>query len=104
MWWTLYGQLEGKFFSEDGTELIIDDAKALEALELMAKLAADGLVPRSANYLALVAQFTSGDVGLSFNGEWEVTTYQTAKMPFSMAPFPVVYDVSRRTPVTRTRS
>ncbi|TCO16567.1 multiple sugar transport system substrate-binding protein [Kribbella steppae] len=93
MWWTLYGQLEGKFFNEDGTELIIDDAKALEALELMAKLAADGLVPRSANYPALVAQFTSGDVGLSFNGEWEVTTYQTAKMPFSMAPFPVVYDV-----------
>ena len=68
MWWTLYGQLEGRFFNEDGTELIMD-AKALEALELMAKLAADGLVPRSANYLALVAQFTSGDVGLSFNGE-----------------------------------
>ena len=32
---------------------------------------------------------------MSFNGEWEVTTYQTAKLPFSMAPFPVVYDVPK---------
>lgn len=95
LWWTLYGQLEGTFFTEDGTKLDLDDAKALEALELMAKLAADGLVPRSANYPALVAQFSSGDAGLSFNGEWEVTTYQTAKLPFSMAPFPVVYDVPK---------
>jgi multiple sugar transport system substrate-binding protein len=95
LWWTLYGQLEGKFFDETGTRLILDDAKALEALNLMAKLAADGLVPRSANYSALVAQFSNGDAGLSFNGEWEVTTYQTAKMPFSMAPFPVVYDVPK---------
>lgn len=95
LWWTLYGQLEGKFFDETGTRLVLDDAKALEALTLMAKLAADGLTPRSSNYSALVAQFTNGDAGLSFNGEWEVTTYQTAKMPFSMAPFPVVYDVPK---------
>ncbi|MET9317185.1 extracellular solute-binding protein [Kribbella sp. NPDC003505] len=95
LWWTLYGQLEGKFFDDTGTRLILDDAKALEALNLMAKLAADGLTPRSSNYSALVAQFSNGDAGLSFNGEWEVTTYQTAKMPFSMAPFPVVYDVPK---------
>ena len=95
LWWTLYGQLEGTFFDDTGTRLILDDAKALEALNLMAKLAADGLTPRSSNYSALVAQFSNGDAGLSFNGEWEVTTYQTAKMPFSMAPFPVVYDVPK---------
>ncbi|MET9269433.1 extracellular solute-binding protein [Kribbella sp. NPDC003557] len=95
LWWTLYGQLEGKFFDDTGTRLVLDDAKALEALNLMAKLAADGLTPRSSNYSALVAQFSNGDAGLSFNGEWEVTTYQTAKMPFSMAPFPVVYDVPK---------
>ena len=95
LWWTLYGQLEGEFFSPDGKELVIDDAKALEALDLIAKLASEGLTPRSANYAALVAQFSNGEAGLSFNGEWEVTTYQTAKLPFSMAPFPVVYDVPK---------
>ncbi|TWD81336.1 carbohydrate ABC transporter substrate-binding protein (CUT1 family) [Kribbella amoyensis] len=95
MWWTLYGQLEGGFFDESGRDLVIDDAKALEALGLMAKLAADGLTPKSADYPSLVAQFSNGDAGLSFNGEWEVTTYQTAKLPFSMAPFPVVYDVPK---------
>ncbi|WP_432886770.1 extracellular solute-binding protein [Kribbella sp. CA-245084] len=95
LWYTLYGQLEGKFFNEDGTQLVLDDAKALEALDLIAKLASEGLTPKSANYAALVAQFTNGDAGMSFNGEWEVTTYQTAKLPFSMAPFPVVYDVPK---------
>jgi len=95
MWWTLYGQLDGKFFDESGQRLVLDDDKALEALSLMAKLAADGLTPRSSNYAALVAQFSNGEAGLSFNGEWEVTTYQTAKMPFSMAPFPVLYDVPK---------
>jgi multiple sugar transport system substrate-binding protein len=95
MWWTLYGQLEGEFFDDSGSRLALDDAKALEALQLMAKLAADGLTPKSSDYASLVAQFTNGDAGLSFNGEWEVTTYQTAKMPFSMAPFPVVYDVPK---------
>ncbi|TCM48825.1 extracellular solute-binding protein [Kribbella sp. VKM Ac-2568] len=95
LWWTLYGQLEGEFFDETGTRLVLDDAKALEALQLMGKLAADGLTPKSSDYPSLVAQFTNGDAGLSFNGEWEVTTYQTAKMPFSMAPFPVVYEVPK---------
>ena len=95
LWWTLYGQLEGEFFDETGTRFVLDDAKALEALQLMGKLAADGLTPKSSDYPSLVAQFTNGDAGLSFNGEWEVTTYQTAKMPFSMAPFPVVYDVPK---------
>jgi len=95
LWWTLYGQLEGKFFDESGERLVIDDDKALEALRLMEKLATDGLIPKSANYPAHVALFSSGDAGFAFNGEWEVTTYQTAKMPFSMAPFPVVYDVPK---------
>lgn len=95
LWWTLYGQLEGEFFDETGTQLVLDDAKALEALQLMAKLAADGLTPKSSDYASLVAQFTNGDAGLSFNGEWEVTTFQNAKLPFSMAPFPVVYDVPK---------
>jgi multiple sugar transport system substrate-binding protein len=90
LWWTLYGQLDGPFFEDN--KLVIDDAKALEALQYLAKLAADGLITKSANYPAAVAQFSSGDAGLTFNGEWEVTTYQTAKMPFSMAPFPTVYD------------
>lgn len=95
LWWTLYGQLEGPFFDESGTRLALDDDKAIEALQLMSKLATDGLTPRSADYAALVATFTNGDAGLSFNGEWEVTTYQAAKMPFGMAPFPQVYDVPR---------
>ncbi|WP_433014920.1 extracellular solute-binding protein [Kribbella sp. CA-294648] len=92
LWWTLYGQLDGPFLDESGTKLVIDDAKALEALQYLAKLAADGLIPKSANYPASVALFSSGDAGLAFNGEWEVTTFQTAKLPFSMAPFPLVYD------------
>lgn len=89
LWYSLYRQLDGEFF--DGTELIVDDDKAIQVLTLMLDLAREGLVPTFADYPACVAMFSNGQAGLSFNGEWEVTTFVTAELPFSMAPFPDVY-------------
>ncbi|PSL05230.1 carbohydrate ABC transporter substrate-binding protein (CUT1 family) [Haloactinopolyspora alba] len=91
LWYSLYRQLDGEFFDESGTELILDDDKAVQVLTLMRDLADEGLLPRFADYPACVAMFSNGQAGLSFNGEWEVTTYTTAELPFSMAPFPDVY-------------
>jgi multiple sugar transport system substrate-binding protein len=93
LWWTLYRQLDGEFFAGEGTdlELVIDDDKALEALTFIQRLSKEGLAPQRADYPACVANFSNGDAGILFNGEWEVTTYEDAELPFSMAPFPDVY-------------
>lgn len=91
LWYSLYRQLDGEFFDESGTELVLDDDKAVQVLTLMRDLADEGLLPSFADYPACVAMFTNGQVGLSFNGEWEVATFETAGVPFSMTPFPDVY-------------
>jgi multiple sugar transport system substrate-binding protein len=97
LWWTLYRQLDGRLLTDDATELIVDDAKALEALTFMRRLAITDKVAPAQMYLdGAIALFGSGDAGFLFNGEWEVTTFQTQKTPFSMTPFPNVFGATNR--------
>ena len=35
--------------------------------------------------------FASGQAGFHFQGQWEISTFQTAKTPFSMTLFPNIY-------------
>jgi multiple sugar transport system substrate-binding protein len=98
LWWTLYRQLDGQFFGADGTTLVIDDAKALQALDFMRRLSVVDRVAPGQMYLdGAIALFGSGKAGFLFNGDWEVTTFQTQKTPFSMAPFPDVFGTTGRT-------
>ena len=98
LWWTLYRQLDGELLSGDAKELVVDDARALEALAFMRRLAITDRVAPSQMFLeGAIATFGSGRAGFLFNGEWEVTTFQTQKTPFSMAPFPNVFGATDRT-------
>jgi multiple sugar transport system substrate-binding protein len=87
---TLYGQQGGgPLFSADGKQLTIDDDKSLRALEFMQQLGADRKVmPTDLDYPASVANFQNATTGSMLQGEWEVTTFQAAKMKFDMAPVP----------------
>jgi multiple sugar transport system substrate-binding protein len=48
-------------------------------------------MPGSIDYQGAIALFASGAAGFHLNGEWEITTFQTAKMPFSMTLVPNVF-------------
>ncbi|TCJ19882.1 extracellular solute-binding protein [Rubrobacter taiwanensis] len=93
LWYTLYGQLDGEaILSPDAREVTLDEEKALRAVEFMVALAQDAEVVRAnIDYGGSVAQFLSGRAGFHWNGEWEVTTYLEADLPFSMLPFPNVF-------------
>jgi multiple sugar transport system substrate-binding protein len=39
--------------------------------------------------------FANGQAGFLFQGEWEITTFQTVKLPFSMTLFPNVFGGDR---------
>jgi multiple sugar transport system substrate-binding protein len=88
---SLYAQLGGKMLTDEGRQVVVDDAKASQVLNLLQGLTKDGTFPRTADYQGSIATFANGKAGFLFQGEWEITTFQTAKMPFSMAPFPNVY-------------
>ncbi|MFI5844083.1 extracellular solute-binding protein [Catenuloplanes sp. NPDC051500] len=92
LWWTLYRQLDGDLLNADATALVVDDAKALQALDFMRRLSVtDEVAPGQMLLSGAVALFGSSKAAFLFNGEWEVTTFQTQKTPFSMVPFPEVF-------------
>jgi multiple sugar transport system substrate-binding protein len=93
---SLYGQLGGEVLSPDASEVVLDEGKAEQAIEFMRELTLGaGVVPSNQDYAAAVAQFQNGNAGFHLNGEWEVTTFLLAELPFSMTQFPDVYG-SRR--------
>ncbi|MFD4692697.1 extracellular solute-binding protein [Streptomyces sp. NPDC058463] len=88
---TFYAQTGGKVLSEDGKRLALDDAKALGVLEYMAALSEEGLMVRRCDYGASVGIFNGGKTAFHLNGEWEITTFRTAGIPFSMTRVPALF-------------
>jgi multiple sugar transport system substrate-binding protein len=88
---SLYAQLGGQVLADGGRQVVIDDAKALQVLGFLQGLTKDETFPSSVDYQGSIAMFANGQAGFLFQGEWEITTFQTAKLPFSMAAFPNVY-------------
>jgi multiple sugar transport system substrate-binding protein len=89
LFYALYSQAGGQILSPDGSKLVIDDGKALQALSFIADLTLKSKVASpTIDYGGAVALFASGKAGFFWQGEWEVTTFQTAKLPFNMTLFP----------------
>jgi multiple sugar transport system substrate-binding protein len=89
---TMYAQLGGEVLADDGTRVVLDDAKAKRVLDYLRELTVEkGLMPRSVDYQGAIALFASGAAGFHLNGEWEISTFQTAKMPFSMTLIPNIF-------------
>ena len=91
MFQSWYSQLGGEMLADDGKKVVIDDAKATQVLTFMESLTKTGLFPASIDYPGAIATFTNGQAAFYFEGEWEISTFQTAKMPFSMTLFPNLY-------------
>ena len=89
---SLYAQLGGQILADQGTKIVIDRAKALKVLTYLQDLSVNQkLMPADVDYGGAIALFSSGKAGFYFEGEWEISTFQTAKMPFSMTLFPNIY-------------
>jgi multiple sugar transport system substrate-binding protein len=91
MFQSWYAQLGGEVLADDGKQVVIDDAKATQVLTFMQGLGKSGLFPANIDYAGAIATFTNGQAGFYFEGEWEISTFQTAKSPFSMTLFPNLY-------------
>jgi multiple sugar transport system substrate-binding protein len=92
---SFYSQLGGQTLADDGKQVVIDDAKATQVLTFMQSWTSSGLFPAAADYPGAIASFATGAAGFYFQGEWEISTFQTAEMPFSMTLFPNVFGGGR---------
>jgi multiple sugar transport system substrate-binding protein len=88
---SLYSQLGGQMLADNGTRIVIDDARATRVLQFLSRLNSEQLMPGSLDYQGSIATFANGRAGFFLQGEWEITTFQDAKTPFGMATFPNVY-------------
>jgi multiple sugar transport system substrate-binding protein len=89
---SLYSQLGGEVLADNGTKVTLDDAKTKQVLNFMRSLTVEKkLLPAAVDYQGAIALFVNGQAGFHLNGEWEITTMQTAKLPFSMTLVPNVY-------------
>ncbi len=92
IFYTLYGQLGGEILSPDAKEVVLDQDKVETAVEFLVELTVgEELTAVNQDYPASVAQFQSGNAGFHWNGDWEVTTFKEAEMPFSIVPFPNIF-------------
>jgi multiple sugar transport system substrate-binding protein len=89
---TLYAQLGGEVLADDGARIVLDDAKAKRVFDYLRVLTIEkGLMPGSVDYQGAIALFANGAAGFHLNGEWEISTFQDAKLPFSMTLMPNVF-------------
>ncbi|MBM7790424.1 extracellular solute-binding protein [Tenggerimyces flavus] len=89
---TLYSQLGGTLLTGSAPEQIVETDKAVEVLKYMRRLTVEEKVmPTDIDYGGAVALFANGRAAFYFEGEWEVSTFLTAKMPFSMQRYPLLF-------------
>jgi multiple sugar transport system substrate-binding protein len=89
---SLYYQLGGSVLANDGQKIVLDDAKTEKVLSFIQNLISkQGLLPPSVDYGGATTMFSTGKAGFYFEGDWEITTFETTKSPFSMTAFPNVY-------------
>jgi multiple sugar transport system substrate-binding protein len=50
-----------------------------------------GLIASGVDYPSAIALFAEGQAGMHLNGEWEITTFQTAEMNFGMTLVPNIF-------------
>jgi multiple sugar transport system substrate-binding protein len=70
---------------------VLNEALALKVLSFIYQMATESLMNSNVDSNGGTALFQAGTAGLYWEGEWEVTVYQAAKLPFSMQPFPAVF-------------
>ncbi len=74
-WVAGYG---GSLLAEDGITPTLDSPAVISALELLRRLAADGIIAPDMDYAAMNAAFLDGSAGMAFNGVWAFPDYSGA--------------------------
>lgn len=88
---TLYWQLGGTVLADNGTSVVLDDDKALTALNFIHTMVDEGLMAPHVDDTGVPVLFSAGEAGFLFDGEWDCTVYLTNKTPFGMTGFPQVF-------------
>jgi multiple sugar transport system substrate-binding protein len=91
LFYTLYSQAGGTLDLQNSSSLLTEATAAKAAAFLEEMTQRRKLAPPNLDYPGSVALFGAGRAGFFWNGTWEVTTFQTTKMPFDVALTPQIF-------------
>ncbi|URN92919.1 MAG: ABC transporter substrate-binding protein [Candidatus Pristimantibacillus lignocellulolyticus] len=93
LWWSLYNQIDGggAFYNDAQTEVVINNDKALTALQFVHRLYTEGIIPPNIN--DAFKMFYDGQAAVLITGVWGTGAFEEAEnLDFGVIPLPVVFD------------
>ncbi len=84
---------------EDPNNIGLNNKGAIAGFTLMRELDSKyHWMNPSTDYAVATAKFVAGKIGMTINGPWEIPDLKTAKLPFSVAPLPLLPNGHHMTP------
>ena len=74
----------------DAKDVGVNNAGAIKGAEMLAKLIDAGVMPKGADYAAMTAAISKGDVAMMISGAWEWANMRKNKIDFAVAPIPSI--------------
>lgn len=100
LFYTFYAQHGVEMSFPEGGPAEIDDDAFIGALEYMARLTDGEVASSRGDRDSSIAEFSTGQTGIFFDGVWELATMNDAELPVNMGMIPTVFG----TPVTYSDS
>ena len=72
------------------TDVGVNNAGAIKGAEMIAKLIAEGVMPKGANYSTMEAAMSKGEIAMMISGPWAWANLKKAKIDFGVAPIPSI--------------
>jgi multiple sugar transport system substrate-binding protein len=91
MLWGLYGQTGAEITLTPGQDAQLDRDKLIEVVTFVQSMLDDTVAIANSDYNAAVASFSTGRVGMCFNGNWELPTFVNAGVDVDAMPMPTLF-------------
>lgn len=72
------------------TDVGVNNAGAVKGAEMVAKLIAEGVMPKGATYATMEAAMNKGEIAMMISGPWAWENLKKSKINFGVAPIPSI--------------
>jgi multiple sugar transport system substrate-binding protein len=91
MLWGLYGQTGAEVVLNPGERAQVDRDALVEVVTYVQSMLDDTVAIANSDYPSAVANFSTGRVGMCFNGNWELQSFLTAGVDVDAMPMPTLF-------------
>ncbi|MGZ4589265.1 MAG: ABC transporter substrate-binding protein [Actinomycetes bacterium] len=90
MFLSLLWQHDGAPYADDGSKATFDSEAGVKALSWMVDVVKKGYSPKNVAQDSQYVAFKNSKLGVTWDGIWQINDLKAAKLPFALAPVPVI--------------